>query len=155
MLPGLGRYVSRQNKNGQVEVVWNSGTQLSEECVAVHIRHHEVEKNHIGLVDREEFEDLAWIVSFAEIHVSGLLENAFEQEDVGRLIVHNKNPAVLDYVPSFQLNLPSDLRFHRAPTCFTRLIRQTPSRKGRIVPFSILTSLPEFSVACKFYPARF
>ena len=56
----FGRYVSRQNKDWQIVIVWNSGTQLSQERVPVHMRHHEIKQNQIGLVQREQFEYLAF-----------------------------------------------------------------------------------------------
>ena len=96
MLFCLGRYVSRQNKNGQIVVVWNSGTQLSEERVPVHMRHHEIEQNQIGLIKREEFKHLARVVGLTEVRVSALLQDAFEQENVCGLIVYDENPAFLD-----------------------------------------------------------
>ena len=92
----FGRYVSRQNKNWQIVVVWNSRAQLRQERIPVNIRHHEIEQNQIGLLECEEFEYLAWVVGFTKICVSSLLQNAFEQEYVCGLIVNDENPAFPD-----------------------------------------------------------
>src|SRR5437773_11286284 len=92
----LRRYVSRQNKNWQIVFVWNSGTQLRQERIPVNMRHHDIEQNQIGLIEGEAFKYLAWVIGFTKIGVSALLQNAFEQEYVGGLIVHNENPAFPD-----------------------------------------------------------
>jgi len=85
-------------------VVWNPGTQLREERVSIHVGHHEVQKNQIRFVDGEEFQDLAGIGGLAEIRVPAGLQDALEQEHIGRLIVDDENPAPSDDLLLYQTN---------------------------------------------------
>src|SRR5437867_932743 len=126
----LGCYVSRQNKNWQIVVVWNSGTQLGEERVSVHMRHHEIEKNKIRFVDREEFQDLAGLGGLAEVGVSALLKNAFQQQNIRGLIVHDENAAFLDNFllnhsdPCSQTGPPISIPASRSQGSFREATRQ-------------------------------
>ena len=92
LAPGLQQGVGRQHEDRHVRVAGDLGLEELEQGEAVEVRHHEVEQDQVGLELAVQVERPARIGRAGQLAVSGRAEQALEQPDVGRLVVHDQDP---------------------------------------------------------------
>ena len=64
--------------------------------------HHQIEKNQIGLIDREEFEYLTWIGGRCDVLITARLQNPLQEQDISGVIVYDQDSAFLNYLSPYQ-----------------------------------------------------
>jgi hypothetical protein len=92
----LQRRVGREDEHGQEHVRGDLVAELAEHRETVEMRHHEVEQDEVGAELPEQVEGSAGVGGRGQALVAGILKQALHEEHVGRLVVDDQDPRVVE-----------------------------------------------------------
>ena len=88
---GGDRHVGGEDEDGEVFFGGNGRLELLHDLESGEVRHIEVDEDDVGGVFEKGGESLAGVRDSPDVGKAGNFQHAFEESDVGRLIVHDQD----------------------------------------------------------------